>query len=92
MAKLRKRIGCEITDTRAAKEGKPTSAYCNIGYRDDEKGTFIETGRKEVIINPQTGNIINTLKIEGETAEDIELLNKMSKSVFAHKIKEVREE
>jgi len=91
MAKLRKRIGCEIIDKRAAREGKPTSAYCNIGYRDEEKDTFIETGRKEVIINPQTGSIINTTKIEGETAEDIELLNRMSKSVFAHKVKEINE-
>ena len=90
-SKLRKRVGCEITDKRAAKEGKPTSAYCNIGYTDDEKGTFIETGRKDVVINPQTGSIINTVGIWGESAEDIELLNKMSRSVFAHKIREVNE-
>jgi len=91
MARLRKRLGCEIKDKRAAKEGKPTEAYCNIGYVDEEKGNFIETGRKEVVINPQTGSVINTLSIRGETAEDIELLNKMSKAVFAHKLKEVAE-
>lgn len=87
MSKLRKRVGCEIVDKRAAKEGKPTEAVCNIGYVDEEKGTFIETGRKEVIINPQTGSIINTISIRGETAEDINLLNSMSRSVFAQKLK-----
>jgi len=87
MAKLRKIVGCEILDKRAAKDGKPTEAICNIGYRDDTKGTFIETGRKEVVINPQTGSIINTISIRGETAEDINLLNSMSRSVFAQKLK-----
>jgi len=91
MARLRKRFSCEIKDKRAAKEGKPTEAYCNVGYVDEEKGNFIETGRKEVIINPQTGSVINTVSIRGETAEDIELLNSMSRSVFAHKLKEATE-
>lgn len=89
MAKLRKVFSCEITDKRAAKEGKPTEAFCNIGYRDDENGNFIETGRKDVLVNPQTGSIMNTLSIRGETPEDIEQLNKMSRSAFAHKIKEM---
>ena len=89
MSKLRKRVGCEISDKRAAKEGKPAEAFCFIGYHDEDKDRFIETGRKEVVINPQTGDIINTLRIHGETAEDIEELNKMSKSVFVHKVKEI---
>jgi len=91
MAKLRKRVGCEIRDKRAAKEGKPTEAVCTIGFLDEEKGTFIETGRKEVIINPQTGSTINTLSIRGETAEDINLLNSMSRAVFAQKLKDASE-
>ena len=85
--KLRRRRGCEISDKRAAKDGKPTEAFCNVGYVDESKGTFIETGRKEVVINPQTGSVINTISIHGETPEDINELNSMSRSVFTQKLR-----
>lgn len=85
----RKRMECKV-DEEQVKQNQPSSAYCRIGFRDPKDNSFVETARKDMVINPNSGQVLNTLSITGESPKDIESLNQITGATFVQQLEKAK--